>query len=117
MPDSALSVSKGAIAPWAKSKSAYLTQTINALAKHYGFDKKTAWRDLPENIRKLFLYHLATGQRVDVAELLTDPALGKENRCDLHPRWHPDGGSVCIDSVHEGERQIYVVDLGAALAR
>ena len=56
VPDQALSIAGGAIAPWAKSKSAYLTQTINALAKHYGFDKKTAWRDLPENIRKLFLY-------------------------------------------------------------
>ena len=56
VPDQALSIAGGAIAPWAKSKSAYLTQTINALAKHYGFDKKTAWRDLPENIKHLFLY-------------------------------------------------------------
>ncbi|WBU60783.1 excinuclease ABC subunit UvrA [Paracoccus albus] len=56
VPDQALSIAGGAIAPWAKSKSAYLTQTINALAKHYGFDKKTPWRDLPEKIRKLFLY-------------------------------------------------------------
>ncbi|MFV0410544.1 MAG: excinuclease ABC subunit UvrA [Paracoccus sp. (in: a-proteobacteria)] len=56
VPDQALSVAGGAIAPWAKSKSAYLTQTINALAKHYGFDKKTRWKDLPEAIRKLFLY-------------------------------------------------------------
>lgn len=56
VPDQALSIAQGAIAPWAKSKSAYLTQTINALAKHYGFDKKTPWRDLPENIHKLFLY-------------------------------------------------------------
>ena len=56
VPDSSLSVAQGALAPWAKSKSAYLTQTINALAKHYGFDKKTAWKDLPEPIQKLFLY-------------------------------------------------------------
>ncbi|TRW97873.1 excinuclease ABC subunit UvrA [Paracoccus sp. M683] len=56
VPDSALSVDKGAILPWAKSKSAYLTQTINALAKHYGFDKKTPWKDLPEAAQKLFLY-------------------------------------------------------------
>ena len=47
VPDAALSVDKGAIVPWAKTKSAYLTQTINALAKHYGFDKKTPWKDLP----------------------------------------------------------------------
>ncbi|WBU62980.1 excinuclease ABC subunit UvrA [Paracoccus aerodenitrificans] len=56
VPDQALSIAGGAIAPWAKSKSAYLTQTVNALAKHYGFDKKTPWRDLPEKIKKLFLY-------------------------------------------------------------
>ncbi|WP_199259219.1 excinuclease ABC subunit UvrA [Paracoccus binzhouensis] len=55
VPDSALSVAQGAIAPWAKSKSAYLTQTINALAKFYGFDKKTPWKDLPESVRQMFL--------------------------------------------------------------
>lgn len=55
VPDAALSVDKGAIAPWARSKSAYLTQTINALAKHYGFDKKTPWKDLPDSARQMFL--------------------------------------------------------------
>lgn len=56
VPDAALSVDKGAIAPWAKSKSAYLTQTVNALAKHYGFDKKTAWKDLPRDAQDMFLH-------------------------------------------------------------
>ncbi|TGN68592.1 excinuclease ABC subunit UvrA [Paracoccus liaowanqingii] len=55
VPDAALSVDKGAIVPWAKTKSAYLTQTINALAKHYGFDKKTPWKDLPDHIQQMFL--------------------------------------------------------------
>ncbi|QBX35348.1 excinuclease ABC subunit UvrA [Paracoccus liaowanqingii] len=55
VPDAALSVDKGAIVPWAKTKSAYLTQTINALAKHYGFDKETPWKDLPDNIQQMFL--------------------------------------------------------------
>ena len=55
VPDSALSVAQGAIAPWARSKSAYLTQTVNALAKFYGFDKKTPWKDLPEAVREMFL--------------------------------------------------------------
>ncbi|MFI0394828.1 excinuclease ABC subunit UvrA [Paracoccus jiaweipingae] len=63
VPDPSLSVSGGAIAPWARSKSAYLTQTINALAKHYGFDKKTPWKDLPEKIRKLFL-HGSDGEEI-----------------------------------------------------
>ncbi|WP_449041071.1 excinuclease ABC subunit UvrA [Paracoccus sp. (in: a-proteobacteria)] len=56
VPDTGLSLAQGAIAPWAKSKSAYLTQTINALAKHYGFDRKTPWRDLPDEIRQLFMH-------------------------------------------------------------
>jgi len=55
VPDATLSVDKGAIAPWAKSKSAYLTQTVNALAKHYGFDKKTPWKDLPKQAQDLFM--------------------------------------------------------------
>ncbi len=55
VPDQSLSVAAGALAPWAKSKSAYLTQTVNALAKHYGFDKKTPWKDLPENVQEMFL--------------------------------------------------------------
>ncbi|ARJ68507.1 excinuclease ABC subunit UvrA [Paracoccus contaminans] len=56
VPDSGLSLAQGAIAPWAKSKSAYLTQTVNALAKHYGFDRKAPWRELPEDARRILLH-------------------------------------------------------------
>lgn len=55
VPDTSLSLAQGAIAPWAKSKSAYLTQTINALSKHYGFDRKTPWNDLSPEIREVLL--------------------------------------------------------------
>ena len=56
VPDQGLSIAQGALAPWAKSKSAYLTQTISALAKHYAFDRKTPWKDLPEEVRRMFLH-------------------------------------------------------------
>ncbi|MDP2063014.1 MAG: excinuclease ABC subunit UvrA [Phaeovulum sp.] len=56
VPDVTLSVMQGALAPWAKSKSPYFTQTIDALARHYGFDKRTAWKALPESVQRLFLY-------------------------------------------------------------
>ncbi len=56
VPDTGLSVAQGAIAPWAKSKSAYLTQTVNALAAHYGFDRKTPWRDLPDHVRHVLMH-------------------------------------------------------------
>ena len=56
VPDQGLSLAQGAIAPWAKSKSPYFLQTIDSMAKHYGFDKKAKWRDLPEKVRQVFLY-------------------------------------------------------------
>ena len=30
--------------------------------------------------------------------------------CDLHPRWRNDGLQVTFDSLHDGSRQIYIVD-------
>jgi len=32
------------------------------------------------------------------------------SRCDLHPRWRPDGKMLAFNSVHEGSRQVYVID-------
>ena len=34
-----------------------------------------------------------------------------DTRCDLHPRWKRDGSAVCLDSVFEGHRGLYVVNL------
>ncbi|MES2667660.1 MAG: excinuclease ABC subunit UvrA [Pseudomonadota bacterium] len=55
VPDQGLTLLGGAIAPWSKSKSPYFTQTIEALAKHYKFDRKTKWKDLPDNVKQVFL--------------------------------------------------------------
>lgn len=33
------------------------------------------------------------------------------SRCDLHPRFRPDGKQISFNSVHEGSRQVYVRDL------
>ncbi|MCZ8151476.1 MAG: excinuclease ABC subunit UvrA [Rhodobacteraceae bacterium] len=56
VPDQGLTLMQGALAPWAKSKSPYFTQTIQALAKHYEFDAKKKWKDLPAHVQQLFLY-------------------------------------------------------------
>ncbi len=33
------------------------------------------------------------------------------SRCDLHPRFRPDGRQVAFNSVHEGSRQVYLRDI------
>lgn len=32
-------------------------------------------------------------------------------RCDLHPRWDHSGQKICIDSVHEGKKELYVIPI------
>jgi len=56
VPDHGITLADGALAPWRKGKSPYLLQTIDAISRHYGFDKTLKWKDLPENVRKVFLY-------------------------------------------------------------
>ncbi|GHG87491.1 UvrABC system protein A [Pseudodonghicola xiamenensis] len=56
VPDQALKIADGALAPWRKGKSPYFLQTIEAIAKHYGFDKNARWKDLPKKVQKVFLY-------------------------------------------------------------
>ena len=56
VPDATLKISDGALAPWRKGKSPYFLQTIEAIAKHYEFDKEARWKDLPAHVKQVFLY-------------------------------------------------------------
>ncbi|MCI5084489.1 MAG: excinuclease ABC subunit UvrA [Rhodovulum sp.] len=56
VPDAALKLYDGALAPWRKGKSPYFLQTIEAIARHYEFDKNTPWKDLPAHVKQVFLY-------------------------------------------------------------
>ncbi|MDD3320480.1 MAG: hypothetical protein PHS59_03455 [Paludibacter sp.] len=93
-----------------------------------------------EGIRTLFLYSLIDNKRIDLgrfkmidtkpdlsrsADLLKEidagimKIVGLSNmaftrsglHCDLHPRWSPNGKKVSFDSIHEGTRQIYTIDV------
>jgi len=63
-------------------------------------------------IRRLFMVEYDTGlaqplggypspMRHDVPEI----------RCDFHPSWSDDDHHIAIDSIHEGSRQRYIVEL------
>ncbi len=55
VPDQTLKLYDGALAPWRKGKSPYFLQTIEAIARHYEFDKNTPWKDLPAKVQQVFL--------------------------------------------------------------
>ncbi|CEJ89127.1 UvrABC system protein A (UvrA protein)(Excinuclease ABC subunit A)(Excinuclease ATPase subunit) [Hyphomicrobium sp. GJ21] len=58
VPDSTLSLEKGAIYPWAKTgvSSPYYEQTLESLAKHYKVSMKTPWERLPKHVQLALLY-------------------------------------------------------------
>jgi excinuclease ABC subunit A len=56
VPDRALTLKKGAVAPWAKSSSPYYGQTLDALAKHFGFSLTKPWEELPQKAQNVILY-------------------------------------------------------------
>ncbi len=70
-----------------------------------------------DRLRELYLYHVPTGRKVTLAHLYAPPDYEGELRCDLHPRTSRDGRTVCIDSAHEGGRQMYVLDIDEAIGR
>ena len=56
VPDGKLTLVDGAIAPWRKGKSPYFLQTIESLSAFYGFNPKSNWDKLAENVKQLMLY-------------------------------------------------------------
>ena len=46
-----------------------------------------------------------------VARVFSPFKYDNDTRCDLHPRWSPDGKQICFDGTFEGHRGLYVVKL------
>ena len=46
-----------------------------------------------------------------IARVFSPFKYDNDTRCDLHPRWSRDGKKVCFDSVFEGHRGLYVVEI------
>ena len=60
VPDTTLSLKKGAILPWTRTTSPYYAQTLDALARHYGFSLTSPWQKLPPASREMLLYGSGT---------------------------------------------------------
>lgn len=57
----------------------------------------------------LLIFDLKTHQCHKVGTFFSPWKYYEDNRCDLHPRWSPDGNFVSLDSAHNGFRQSYVI--------
>lgn len=63
----------------------------------------------PDKTRMSTLYCINNKEVSILAKVFSPFKYDNDVRCDLHPRWNRRGDSVCIDSVFEGKRGLYVV--------
>lgn len=67
--------------------------------------------DTTDGCRRLMLIRAADSRVIEIGRFFGPLPDQVEVRCDLHPRWSRDGRQVCIDSVHEGRRAMYAIDV------
>ena len=68
-----------------------------------------------ENLQTLLLWNVVEERKVLLGRYASPPPFRGEIRSDLHPRWSRDERQVCFDSIHEGTRQVYVMDVSRIL--
>lgn len=67
----------------------------------------------PDRARRqhVLLFECETNKLVHVGAFPAPWRFNGPERCDLHPRWSPDGRLISIDSAHDGLRKSYVIDV------
>lgn len=77
----------------------------------YSPDNKWIITDTYPNRKRLASVYLCRedGFCKRIARVFAPFRYDNDCRCDLHPRWSRDGKMICIDSVHEGKRVLYVI--------
>ncbi len=63
------------------------------------------------SLQTLIIIDAETGKWEELGKFYHRPVPMVETRCDLHPRWSPDGRFVTVDSTHDGKRGIYILEL------
>ena len=62
-------------------------------------------------MKGLYIFSFGTNKIEKIGEFLEPLRYHGETRCDLHPRFDPSGNFVFVDSVHEGKRMLYKIQL------
>lgn len=56
IPNTSISLKKGAILPWSNSSLPYYQQALESIAKHFKFDLDTPWEKIPEAVQEVILH-------------------------------------------------------------
>jgi excinuclease ABC subunit A len=56
VPEPRLSIKEGAVKPWGSSDSGWFGTHMRGLARHYGFNLKTPFQELPERVKTIILF-------------------------------------------------------------
>jgi hypothetical protein len=70
-----------------------------------------------DSLRDVYLWDMEEEQKITLGRFLSPEPFRGEIRCDPHPRWSRDGRQICFDSVHEGSRQVYVIDVSEVVTQ
>ena len=63
------------------------------------------------SLRDVYLWDFQEERKVMLGSFFSPEPFRGEIRCDPHPRWSRDQRQICFDSIHEGTRQVYAVDV------
>ncbi len=79
----------------------------------YSPDKKYVITDTYPNNKRVASVYLCkeNGEYEKLAQVFSPFKYDNDTRCDLHPRWNHKRDKICIDSVHENKKELYVVNI------
>src|SRR5699024_3086020 len=63
-----------------------------------------------KNDEEISFYIMKSNKMKIIAKVFAPFKYDNDVRCDLHPRWNKKGNKICIDSVLNGKRNLYIID-------
>lgn len=80
----------------------------------YSPDGKYVITDTYPNNKRIASVYLCTeedNKSRRIARVFSPFKYDNDCRCDLHPRWNHNSNMICIDSVHDGKKELYTFDI------
>jgi hypothetical protein len=68
-----------------------------------------------DRLQHPYLYSIPANRKLPLGHFHSPPQYKGEWRCDTHPRNSRGGKLVCIDSPHNGGRQMYLIDISGLM--